>query len=100
MISFTLVIAAAVRLSGAFLTSGVVVVVDMRFLSPPIMAYYSKILASYVTQRSDVQPKPTSAICLDATLDTVVAINSSADAVYARNSCLCSGASNTKIFQQ
>jgi hypothetical protein len=33
MISFTLVIAAAVRVRGAFLTSGVVVGVDMRFLS-------------------------------------------------------------------
>jgi hypothetical protein len=38
MISFTLTIAAGVRVRGAFLTSGVDVVVDMADFSPRVMS--------------------------------------------------------------
>jgi hypothetical protein len=57
MISFTLVIAAEVRVRGAFLTSGVVVVVDMAVFLLQIKTYYSKILAFTVTHHCDVQPE-------------------------------------------
>jgi hypothetical protein len=73
MISFTLVIAAAVSVRGAFLTSGVDVGVDMADCLLKMRCQYSKTPAFDVAHRFDAEPESVSAIQFDASRNAMVA---------------------------